>query len=248
MPTREKDRLATTAIDQFRTDGYLGPYKLCEPEEMATVRGDVERVLQTPPPDHDTLAHNRHMDHRCIYDLATHPAIVSRMASIYGEDLLLWRTNFFVKEPGAREIPWHQDYNYWPLEPAVIISAWIAVDPSTEANSCLQLIPGSHRNLLPHVTAGKEMAFHEMADPSLVDGKNARKIEMQPGEFVLFNERTLHHSSPNASLMRRIGLAVRVIVPIVKVLDWDSPNHGLMQISGRDPLAFNRHTDPPRSD
>ena len=48
--------------------------------------------------------------------------------------------------------------------------------------------------------------------------------------------------------MRRIGLAVRVIVPIVKVLDWDSPKHALMQISGRDPLVLNRHTDPPELD
>ena len=78
------------------------------------------------------------------------------MAALYGPDLLLWRTNFFVKEPGAKEIPWHlfvvrkaldtlvgdnkrkssslalrQDRNYWPLEPPIIISAWIAVDAAT---------------------------------------------------------------------------------------------------------------------
>jgi ectoine hydroxylase-related dioxygenase (phytanoyl-CoA dioxygenase family) len=40
-------------------------------------------------------------------------------------------TNFFVKEPVAKEIPWHQDFNYWPLEPPIIVSAWIAIDPST---------------------------------------------------------------------------------------------------------------------
>ena len=73
------------------------------------------------------------------------------MASLYGPDLLLWRTNFFIKEPGAKEIPWHQDFNYWPLEPPIIISAWIAVDSATLENSCLQIVPGSHRKVVPHV-------------------------------------------------------------------------------------------------
>ena len=86
------------------------------------------------------------------------------MAALYGPDLLLWRTNFFVKEPGAKEIPWHQDFNYWPLEPPIIISAWIAVDAATLENSCLQIIPGSHRKVVPHVKATSEMAFGQMGD------------------------------------------------------------------------------------
>ena len=68
---------------------------------------------------------------------------------LYGPDLLLWRTNFFVKNRGSKAIPWHQDFNYWPLEPPVIISAWIAVDPSTRQNGNLQVIPGSHRSYRP---------------------------------------------------------------------------------------------------
>ena len=51
-----------------------------------------------------------YLDCPLIHELATHPAVVKRMAALYGPDLLLWRTNFFVKEPGAKEIPWHQDF------------------------------------------------------------------------------------------------------------------------------------------
>ena len=39
--------------------------------------------------------------------------------------------------------------------------------------------------------------------------------------------------------MRRIGLAVRVVIPIVKVLDWDSPEHSLVPISGKDRMRIN---------
>ena len=53
----------------------------------------------------------------------------------------------------------------------------------------------------------------------------------------------LHQSDPNHSNRRRIGLAVRVIIPIVKVLDWDSPEHALITISGKDQLGINDRSE-----
>ncbi len=236
-------KLSSEEANQFRNQGYLGPYTLCSPEEMRKRQPEVVKILKTDAPDHKNRVHNRHLDYPLIHDLATHPSIVDRMASLYGPDLLLWRTNFFVKEPGAKEIPWHQDFNYWPLEPPIIISAWIAVDSATLENSCLQIVPGSHRKVIPHVKATSDMAFGQMGDLDYVDASNFVNLEMQPGEFVLFNERTLHHSEANRSDKRRIGLAVRVIVPIVKVFNWDSPNHKLIEISGKDTVQFNKRSE-----
>ena len=167
------------------------------------------------------------------------------MAGLYGPDLLLWRTNFFVKNRGSKAIPWHQDFNYWPLEPPVIISAWIAVDPSTRQNGNLQVIPGSHRSIVPHIEATPDVQFEEMADAGYYDARNLTDLEMQPGEFILFNERTLHHSEANHSDLRRIGLAVRAIIPIVKVLQYDSDDHALQVIHGTDTMGFNRLAPPP---
>ena len=238
--TRKNISLTTGEMTHFRARGYLGPYSLSSAAEMVDLRRGVEQVLETDAPNHNNRVHNRHLDNELIYNLATHPSIVERMACLYGPDLLLWRTNFFVKEPGAKEIPWHQDFNYWPLEPPIIISAWIAVDPATVENSCVQIIPGSHRRVVPHIKATADMAFGEMGDLDYIDIRNAVNLEMQPGEFILFNERTVHHSDPNHSDKRRIGLAVRVIVPIVKVLQWDSADHVLMVIHGEDQLGFNK--------
>ena len=242
--------LTAAERDTFRQQGFLGPYEMCPAAEMDAMRPRIEAVLQTDAPDHKTRVHNRHLDSRLIHELATHPAILDRMEALYGEDLLIWRTNFFIKDPvdpahEPKQIPWHQDFNYWPLEPPVILSAWIAVDPSTRENGCVQVLPGSHRKPLPHVKAGEDMVFAEQADPSSYDASEAVDLEMRPGEFVLFNERTLHHSEANRSALRRIGLAVRMIVPIVQVLSWDSPRHALVQARGGDPLGFNRKTDPP---
>ena len=227
----ENINLDVNEIEQFRSQGYLGPYSLCSVDEMNQTAEQIEQLLNTDPPDHKNRVHNRHLDHQLIHQLSTDPQIVNRMACLYGHDLLLWRTNFFVKESGAKEIPWHQDFNYWPLEPPIIVSAWIAIDPSTVENGCLQIIPGSHRRVIPHVESTPEVQFNRMGDPDYIDLGDIVTLEMEPGEFILFYERTLHQSDPNHSNTRRIGLAVRVIIPIVKVLDWDSPEHTLITIS-----------------
>ena len=239
--------LSGAEVERFRRDGYLGPYSLCSADEMAALRPAIERVLETDPPVSHNRLHNRHLDSRAVYDLATDPAIIGRMVALYGPDLLLWRTNFFVKNRGSKAIPWHQDFHYWPLEPPVIISAWIAVDPSTRQNGNLQVIPGSHRTIVPHVEATPDMHFKVMADAGHYDPGDLTDLEMQPGEFILFNERTLHHSEANRSDLRRIGLAVRAIIPIVKVLECDSPDHTLQIIHGTDTMGLNRLAPPPSS-
>tara|TARA_B110000977_G_C11053437_1_gene483174 strand:+ start:951 stop:1334 length:384 start_codon:yes stop_codon:yes gene_type:complete len=127
------------------------------------------------------------------------------MNSIVGEDLLLWRAHFFDKRPGAKKFPWHQDYDYWCLEPPVIIPAWIAIDRVAREKACMQFIPGSHRKLLPHVKAPPDMAFLKMADPTHVDSNLTIEIELEHGEFMLLNERLLHQSEVNISILQRCG-------------------------------------------
>ncbi|MBS13803.1 MAG: hypothetical protein CME19_19690 [Gemmatimonadetes bacterium] len=252
-------QLTAEEVTTFKEQGYLGPFPMMSPEEMVALTPDIEAVLESDPfvdtgsgnaPPNASKRrykreHNRHLDKRVIYSLAAHPEIIGRMVSLYGPDLLLWRTNFFVKYAGSKRIPWHQDFNYWPLEPPVICSAWIAVDPSTVENSCVQVIPGSHRKVIPHVKADEDMVFQEMGDEKYYDANDAVDLEMQPGEFILFNERTLHHSHPNSSDKRRIGLAVRVILPFVTVLRYDSPEHGLPMLHGEDRMGFNKLVAPP---
>ncbi|MDC1328786.1 phytanoyl-CoA dioxygenase family protein [Pseudomonadales bacterium] len=164
MPTA----LSPDQVAQFHQQGFLGPFDAMPISDMLGLRGAVTTLLQTSPdpfPEkgwHGRLIprhHNRFLDSALAYRLSTLPEMVTKMTSITGDDLLLWRAHFFDKGPGAKEIPWHQDYNYWPLEPPVIISAWLAIDRVTRDNACLQVIPGSHRKLLPHIKATPDMAF-----------------------------------------------------------------------------------------
>ena len=77
---------------------------------MAERRAVLERIFD----EDEHQGHNSHQHEAAVWELASHVAIVGRMASLLGDDLSIWRTNFFVKEgvdsgsPLQREIPFHQ--------------------------------------------------------------------------------------------------------------------------------------------
>ena len=241
--------LTEAEIRQFDEQGYLGPFAAVSPDEMRRMDQIIEReVFGTEGPSPGKRMQSRHMDCPIVYEIASRPEIVDRMVSLFGPDLMLWATYFFNKEPGGKEIPWHQDLNYWPLEPLINISAWIAVDEATLENSCVQLIPGSHRKAVPHIATPHEAEFEEMADPNYFDASHAIPMELLPGEFFLFNEKTLHYSDKNRSQRRRRGMTMRVTLPIVRI-DQEKPplhpGHRAILLRGSDSMGFNKMCDPP---
>lgn len=249
-PSADAFRLEPREQQQFRDEGFLGPYPLFPRDEMPAVRSGIEALLQTPGPNAKNPVQSRHMDSALVYAIASHPAIVSRVADLYGPHLLLWATCFFVKAPGGKEIPWHQDLSYWPLEPLINLSAWIAIDEATVGNACVQVIPGSHKAVYPTVRSGPEMEFATMTDPAAVDETRKVDMELKPGEFFLFNEKLLHHSAANVSGKRRIGMTARYTLPIVKI-DHDRPplhpGHMALLVSGEDYMGLNHLGTPPWS-
>jgi ectoine hydroxylase-related dioxygenase (phytanoyl-CoA dioxygenase family) len=152
-----------------------------------------------------------------------------------------------LKEPGGKEVPWHQDLNYWSIEPIINVTAWIAIDQVTLDNACLQVIPGSHQAVFTHVAAPDGKWFEEEADPRLVDTSKAVKLTLKPGQFVLFNERILHHSKMNTSETRRFSMGPRFTIPILRI-DHDQlfPGHAAILVSGEDYMEFNRLAKPPQ--
>ena len=110
----------------------------------------------------------------------------------------------------------------------------------------MQLIPGvTSQNYSPCQSHARCAVSRRLADAGYYDPDELVDLEMQPGEFILFNERTLHHSKANFSDLRRIGLAVRAIPPIVHVLKYDSEDHALPVIHGEDTMGFNRVAQAP---
>lgn len=241
MPT-----LSPNEVERFHADGFLSPFTLCGESEMAAMREHlVASVFPGPGPTASPLQ-SRHLDSRLVWELCSHPAVVSRATALLGPDLVLWRSHFFDKPTGAKSVPWHQDFNYWPLDPLVNLTAWLAITESTVENSCVHVIPGSHRRIIRHVpvTTNTE-EFGEKAEDGAFDPAKKIPLALRPGQFALFNERLLHWSAVNAG-PRRTGLAIRMTIPAVRVFsDELFPGHGCIQLAGSDPLRKNRMVAPP---
>lgn len=119
---------------------------------------------------------------------------------LQGPDVLLFRDILMMKPARhGSKMPWHQDSNYWPIDPPELTSAWTALDPATIENGCMRVIPGSHRmDLIPSADAGKSALRDEQVDLS-----QAIDVPMRPGSSLVFHSRLLHGSEPNRSEQHR---------------------------------------------
>lgn len=235
------------SLEQYREEGYSGPVQGLSLQEAETYYNRFFEVLgqskYEPGPTSVPLSAWHHK-YRWAYELATHPSIVSAMKQILGDDIVLWAMHFWYKEPGnGKFIPWHQDINYWPMEPAINATAWVSLGWSIRENGCLRVIPGTHRQLVKHVAMGKESMFNEGIADELIDEDKAIDLEMSPGQMAFFNEATFHGSEMNQSNIPRVAFSVRYTTPEVKFLmdEWggDKSRIKTFLVSGEDRYHYN---------
>ena len=81
-------------------------------------------------------------------------------------------------------------------------------------------------------------------------GRQVLEGVLKPGEFFLFNEKLLHHSEPNRSNRRRLGMSVRLTIPIVRI-QHDilplHPGHAAILARGEDYMGWTRLMPRPTS-
>jgi ectoine hydroxylase-related dioxygenase (phytanoyl-CoA dioxygenase family) len=236
------------SLAQYREEGYSGPVQGLSLEEADNGFNRFFEVLgqnkYTPGKAKVGLSAWHHR-HRWAYDLATHPSIVEPMKQILGEDLVLWAMHFWYKEPGNdKYIPWHQDYNYWPMDPAINATAWVSLGWSIRENGCLRVIPGTHLQHQKHVKLGDaESSFKEGLPADQIDESKVVDVEMSPGQIAFFNEATFHGSEKNQSHIPRVAFSVRYTTPEVKFImeEWggDTSRIRTFPVSGVDRFHYN---------
>lgn len=204
---------------RFREAGYLFPIPVLGAAETAML---LERLgeAETLTDGKTVLRHKGHIVLPWLAELIRHPRIIAAVSDLLGPDLLCWTTNAFIKDPGdGRFVSWHQDATYWGLSANDVVTAWIALTPSTPENGCMRVVPGSHRwPVQPHhdthdpanlLTRGQEIAVE-------VDESKAVDIVVAPGEMSLHHVLLAHASGPNHSAGRRVGIAIRYIPTAVR--------------------------------
>lgn len=243
------DVLTRQEIERYERDGVLFPFPALTVPEAAHYRGRLEALearlggrfapMQVVQPQ---------LHFRWAYDLALHPRVLAPVRDVLGPDVIVHSASIFCKHPdGETYVAWHQDGHYWRLSEPRLVSAWVALSPSTAESGCMRVVPGSHRERLPHaerpdadnmLASGLEVAV-DVDDASAVD------VALRPGEMSLHHERIVHGSEPNRSADKRIGFAIRYVAPdVVQGL----AHHAVILASGRDVHGHYEHLAHPPDD
>ena len=212
--------LSEQAIRQYRDQGYFAPIRVLSGGEASGYRRQLEAAEASGRLPAGALRSKSNLLLTWVDELVRHPSVLDAVESVIGRDLLCWGTSFFIKEPRNNSfVSWHQDLTYWGLDPADIVTAWLALSESTTENGAMRVVPGTHTSeVVPHkdtfaadnlLSRGQEISVE-------VDERRAVTLELQPGEMSLHHVKLIHGSDPNPSDKRRIGLAIRYVPTYVR--------------------------------
>jgi phytanoyl-CoA hydroxylase len=114
----------------------------------------------------------------------------------------------FMNKPAGKGtfLPWHQD-RWCTLDRDPVVTVWTALDPSTVANGCVQIVPGSHKRGLINPSHPSGFLTKEQTE-SLVTPEAIVHLEVEAGEAVLLHNWLLHASDVNKTNISRRAFSV----------------------------------------
>jgi hypothetical protein len=210
--------LTNEEVAQFRRDGFFIPQFRFSAEDVAVLGEGIRKIVELYPERRNQPIVTGHLSHRddegrefSLLPFCRRSEILDMIESIDGPDLMLWTTTVFHR-PGGDGVatPWHQDGEFWPIEPLAGTSAWVAATPTSRQNGCVRVIPGSHRRKSRHVSSDDQV-FGLTVDASEFDESNAVDIVLEAGQMMLFDSGLIHGSWPNLSDAPRAGFVMRYI-------------------------------------
>ncbi|MEP2716030.1 phytanoyl-CoA dioxygenase family protein [Pseudophaeobacter sp.] len=228
-------------IEQFQRDGVVlvkGLFK----DQVEQLRQGVEANLAAPGPyasnNEKAGQTGRFFDDYCNwpripqFGAAIKASPVAEVAAdlMQSDRVQIFHDHVLVKEPGtSMATPWHQDGPYYFVEGAQTISFWSPLDPVTDAT--LRCVAGSHRwekEVLPTRWVSEEGFFVDEGQYMAVPDPDAeemtiREWEMEPGDAVAFNYKTLHGARANTSETRRRAFSLRLVGEDARYVERPGP-------------------------
>lgn len=243
-------KLSGSEIEQYQQHGYLSPIRVLSVEETLGYRAKLEAIEASGAGDQGYLRSKPHLLFTFLDDLIRHPKVLDAVEGVLGPNIFCWSANFFTKEARTTNfISWHQDLTYWGLDPADIVTAWIALSPATIESGCMRFMPGTHKMAIaPHhdTFADENMLSRGQEIEVEVDESQAVDAILQPGEMSLHHVKLIHGSNANQSDDRRIGFAIRYMPTHVRQVVGEKDS--AMLVRGVDKDGHFDHETPPTGD
>ena len=246
--------LSEAEVATYHEKGYVVPdYRLPE-ETLQRIRSDHDRLLAKHPDFRDNCSALLSYDLGFL-NYARDPGILDMAAQLIGPDICLWNMSFFAKPAlNGKKTPYHQDGEYWPIQPLATCTVWIAIDEATEENGCLKYIPGSHKDtrLMAHeVKPDADYTLNRELAKSEYDESIAENLILPAGGMALHDIYIAHGSEENRSVKPRRGMTLR-LMPTTSVYDRelarqrhaerggsDMSHHSLFLLRGQDASGGN---------
>ncbi|MEL6985037.1 MAG: phytanoyl-CoA dioxygenase family protein, partial [Actinomycetota bacterium] len=206
------------AVDQATVSRMLGAVEATMAAPSA-FGGDM-----TDPAKPGRFFQDRHLfpRHQQYRDFLTETPLAAMAAQATGSEVVrAFYDHIFVKDPGTEEqFVWHQDRPYWAVDGTQICSTWLALTPADTTSSALEFVAGSHRwgrtfrpefpalegldpdeveehlwdGVADHIRSFDDVCPDFEAEP---DRYRILRFDVEPGDALLFDYRTVHRSGPN---------------------------------------------------
>jgi non-haem Fe2+, alpha-ketoglutarate-dependent halogenase len=209
-------KLTDAQIEQYHRDGFVYPFDAFGAEQARRYR----RAMEDFEAAHGALTkgHNfkPHLLFTWVDEIVHHPAVLDAVEDLIGPDIRLFHLTVWPKN--ARDpayVGWHQDATYFGLEPALHVTAWVALTDASIEAGCMEVIPGSHKLGQLHHAERQQEANNLLSRGQTItvpfDRSRTAFMPVRAGQFSLHHTHLVHNSRPNQSDDRRIGLGISYI-------------------------------------
>ncbi len=252
MRSAEARRLSNKEKIQFLNDGYVKNLPVFSSEGVIKIQ-EIFKTLSDRLPDQIDINKTNMWNKasKMFYDICVTPTILDYVEDVIGKNFYLWGGMFFFKEKKSKSIvPWHQDSQYWPLNPSKSVTVWLAVYDTDKENAAMKIIPGSHKiKAYPHnqndnsnYLLDKEVSSKYIKDDKVV------YMDLKAGEISLHSDALLHGSDENKSSRPRCGIVLRYSPTDVKVDISEWPFFSIQLVRGEDKYNHNPVAPIPRGE
>ena len=217
--------ITTNEVETYHRDGVLKLSGMFDKDWIEILNKGLDANIETPTRRSriwykDTSGRSMFYDHTAWQGIKEYRKFIfnSPAAQICGQLTGSATINFFfdsvfVRSTGTQfETPWHQDEPYWSVEGYDACSLWMPLVPVKQKSS-LSFVPGSHcmKTVFKQYNFGDlnpvrkknvdQVDFSDIAEQEFPDINAAPEHfgvvswEMQPGDCIVFNGRTMHGGS-----------------------------------------------------
>lgn len=212
---------AAALIHDYEKDGVIRIRGLFSTQEVASLRAELDRYMREDLPSKPADARTFEADgktvrnlwrlevhHPALLPLVEKPQIVDLVAQlVHGEPLLVGVETFNKPARVGSGVPYHQDNAYFCQSPPDMLTIWIALDPVTLENGPVYYVKGSQKaGILPTRPSGVKGNSIGLAEAPKVPLEDQFCGLLVPGDALIHQCETIHHSAPNGSDYSRLGL------------------------------------------